>query len=127
MNNLRNVSWSWLAFCVAILANVVAIAGEPRLLPQALLDEGWISLFDGETMFGWQPSGDAKWAIVEGEFRTDGAKPGWLMTTTEWANYELHVKYKAPANTNSGIFLRTPLKPMDPTKDCYEVNIAPED
>ncbi len=97
------------------------------MLPQSLLQDGWISLFDGETMFGWQPSGDAKWEIVDGEIRTDGAKNGWLMTTTEWANYELHVEFKAAANTNSGVFLRTPLKPTDPTKDCYEVNIAPED
>src|SRR3954469_6074647 len=101
MNHLRNVSWCWSAFCVAILANVVAIAGEPQLLPGATLDGGRISLFDGETMFGWQPSGDAKWEVVDREIRTDGAKPGWLMTTTEWANYELHVEYKAPANTNS--------------------------
>ena len=97
------------------------------MLPQQSLNEGWISLFDGETMFGWQPSGDAKWEIVDGEIRTDGAKNGWLMTTTEWADYELHVEFKAAANTNSGVFLRTPLKPTDPTKDCYEVNIAPED
>ncbi len=69
-------------------------AAEPKLLPQELLDDGWISLFDGETQFGWQPSGDAKWEVVDGEIRTDGAKPGWLMTTTEWAKYELHVEFK---------------------------------
>ena len=70
---------------------------EPKLLPQKLLDEGWISLFDGETLFGWQPTGDAKWEVVDGEIRTSGEKPGFLMTTTEWANYELHVEFKAPA------------------------------
>ncbi len=112
--------------CVGVAA-CCALAGEPKLLPQQLLNEGWISLCDGETMFGWQPSGDAKWEIVDGEIRTDGAKSGWLMTTTRWANYELHVEFKAPANTNSGVFLRTPLKPTDPGKDCYEVNIAPKD
>src|SRR6185503_9005766 len=67
-------------------------AGEPSFLPQAKLDDGWISLFDGETMFGWQVSGEAKWEVADGEIRTDGAKPGWLMTTTRWANYELHVE-----------------------------------
>ena len=29
--------------------------------------------------------------------------------------------------TNSGVFLRTALDPKDPTKDCYELNIAPAD
>ncbi len=29
--------------------------------------------------------------------------------------------------TNSGVFLRTPLEPTDPARDCYELNIAPGD
>ncbi len=37
----------------------------------------------------------------------------------------LHVEFKAAKRTNSGVFLRTPLKPTDPAKDCYELNIAP--
>jgi len=49
------------------------------------------------------------------------------MTTTEWADYELSVDFQAPAATNSGIFLRTPMEPKDPARDCYELNIAPAD
>ena len=81
----------------------------------------------GETLYGWQPVGDAKWAVVDGEIRTSGEKPGWLMTTMRWADYELHVEFKADPKTNSGVFLRSALKPTDPAKDCYEVNIAPND
>jgi hypothetical protein len=118
----------WLAFgWLVFVTTGLTAASEPKLLDQKLLDEGWISLFDGETMYGWQPTGDAKWEVVDGEIRTDGSKPGFLMTTTEWADYELHVEFKAPWKTNSGVFLRTPLKPTDPAKDCYEVNIAPPD
>jgi hypothetical protein len=95
--------------------------------------EGWIALFDGQaplegqSLFGWQPTSDANWHVAEGEIRVDAGKEGWLMTTTEFADYELHVEFKAPPSTNSGVFLRTPLTPKDPTKDCYEVNIAPKD
>jgi hypothetical protein len=92
------------------------------------LQDGWISLFDGQTLFGWQPTNDADWHVVDGEIRvTKGSAPGWLMTTSEFADYELHVEFKAPSATNSGVFLRTPLEPTDPTTDCYEVNIAPAD
>lgn len=104
-----------------------ATAAEPKLLPQKLLDEGWISLFDSETLFGWQPVGDVQWEIDNGEIRTAGVAPGFLMTTAEWADYELHVEFKADAKTNSGLFLRTPLNPTDPTKDCIELNIAPRE
>jgi hypothetical protein len=49
------------------------------------------------------------------------------MTADEYGEFELHIEYKAPATTNSGVFLRTSFQPTDPTKDCYELNIAPED
>ena len=102
-------------------------ADEPQLLPQELLDDGWISLFDGETLYGWQKVGEAEWEVADGVVSSEGDKPGWLMTTTEWGDFELHVEFKAPASTNSGVFLRTALEPTDPTKDCYELNIAPPD
>jgi Domain of Unknown Function (DUF1080) len=110
----------FVAFCCAAGA-------APKLLSQQLLDDGWISLFDGETQFGWQPTGDAKWEIVDGEIHTSGDKAGFLMTTTEWAEYLLHIEFKASERTNSGVFLQTPLEPKDPARDCYELNIAPAD
>jgi hypothetical protein len=112
---------------VVIITSCCAISAEPKLLSRELLDEGWISLFDGETLYGWQPVGEAKWEVVDGEIRTDGSKPGFLMTTTRWGNFFLDVEFKAAAKTNSGIFLRTPLEPQDPADDCYELNIAPPD
>lgn len=117
-------------FCsiVVVLAASFSVSGaEPTFLPQELLDEGWISLFDGETLYGWETTGDAKWEIANGEVRTSGEKQGFLMTTTEWADYVLHAEYKADERTNSGVFVRTPLKPTDPASDCYELNIAPAD
>jgi hypothetical protein len=119
--------------CVAVIVPIVAlvcrltISAEPKLLPQQLLDYGWISLFDGESLFGWQPVGEAKWEVKNGEIRTKGEKPGWLMTTTEWADFRLLAEFRAPPDTNSGIFLRTGLQPKDPTRDCFEINIALKD
>jgi Domain of Unknown Function (DUF1080) len=104
-----------------------ATASDPKLLPQKLLDDGWISLLDGETLFGWQPTGKAKWEVHDGEIRTSGDNAGFLMTATRWSDYELHVEFNAAERTNSGVFLRTPLKPSDPGKNCYELNIAPID
>ncbi len=105
----------------------VSFADEPKLLPREMLEEGWIQLFDGETLFGWKPIGEAKWEVKDGEIHTDGAKPGFLMSTTEWADYEFSVEFRAPADTNSGVFLRTAAEPKDPARDCYELNIAPAD
>lgn len=104
----------------------LSLAAEPKLLPKEMLEAGWIQLFDGETLFGWQTVGDAKWEVKDGEVRTSGEKPGFLMTTTEWSDFELSLEFQAPAETNSGVFLRSALEPKDPARDCYELNIAPE-
>ena len=111
---------------LSIFASSTAVRAENELSRKQNRD-GWISLFDGKTMFGWQPTSEADWQVKGGTLKVTSGKPGFLMTTTEFADYELHVEFKAPATTNSGIFLRTPLQPKDPAKDCYEVNIAPID
>jgi hypothetical protein len=100
---------------------------EPELLPRELLEEGWIQLFDGQTLYGWQPIGEAEWEVDGGVISTDGKRPGFLMTTTAWADYELQLEFRAPTTTNSGVFLRTAAIPKDPASDCYELNIAPSD
>jgi hypothetical protein len=96
------------------------------LTPEQIAD-GWISLFDGETLFGWHPTSDANWKVQDGAITVSQGEQGFLMTGVDFADYELHVEFKAPATTNSGVFLRTPLAPADPAKDCYEINLAPQD
>src|SRR5262245_43147529 len=116
-----------LAAVILFAFRISANAYEPALLSRELVDKGWIQLFDGQTLFGWQPTGDAKWEVDGDTVRTAGTAPGFLMTSTEWSDYELHVEFKADAKTNSGVFLRTPIKPTNPAGDCYELNIAPAD
>jgi hypothetical protein len=113
--------------CAVAVSFGDTLGNEPPLLPWELLEEGWIQLFDGETLYGWQPTGDAEWEVQGGEIRTRGEKPGFLMTTTEWADYEFQCEFRAPAATNSGVFLRSALEPKYPAHDCYELNIAPVD
>jgi len=115
------------AATIAIAVFVRPATAEPALLPDDLVQRGWIQLFDGETLFGWQTVGHAEWQVTDGVVRTTGDKPGFLMTTSEFADYELSVEFLASNDTNSGIFLRTPLAPTDPSTDCYELNIAPAD
>lgn len=113
------------AFFILFSSVLFASAAENALAP-AQINKGWIALFDGETLFGWQATSDANWHVENGAITVDSGEEGWLMTTSEFADYELHVEFQAPSATNSGVFLRTPLAPTDPATDCYEVNIAPE-
>ncbi len=97
-----------------------------RLSPEELAD-GWVRLFDGHTLFGWEIESQANWAVNDQAITVDSGENGLLCTSVAWADYELRLEFKSAADTNSGIFLRTPLKPLDPAIDCYEVNIAPGD
>ncbi len=46
------------------------------------------------------------------------------VTTSEFADFQLSVDFKAAEGTNSGVFIRTARELKDPAKDCYEINIA---
>jgi hypothetical protein len=96
-------------------------------LPESLWRQGWISLFDGQSLFGWQAATGANWHVESGSIVVSEGEKGLLCTTFPFSDYELHVEFHAEDSTNSGIFLRTPLRPTDPRVDCYELNIAPPD
>ena len=93
-------------------------------LTSAELADGWISLFDGKTLFGWLANSDLNWSVRDGVIRADKGRPGLLLTTFQLADYEFRCDYRLEQGGNSGIFLRTPLSPKNPAKDCYELNMC---
>ncbi len=93
------------------------------------LSNGWISLFDGQTLFGWVPQGDADWRVEDGAIVVSSGQKCLLCTSCYFDSYVLRVDFRADKETNSGIFLRTAAEvgPDDVTTKCYELNIAPDD
>jgi hypothetical protein len=120
MASLRLVATS----LMLVLIVGAARAAEPNTLTEQEIAEGWMLLFDGETLFGWEPANKADWKAAEGVISVSSGEQGLLCTTSEFADYVLKLDFKCPKGTNSGIFLRTPKKPADPKSDCYELNIA---
>jgi hypothetical protein len=108
-------------------AEKASAAQEPKLLSREELADGWISLFDGETLFGWKAHSKADWHVADGAIVVTEGEKGLLCTTFELADYVLRLEFRSAAGTNSGIFLRTPGVPTDPKSDCYELNIADSD
>jgi len=99
----------------------------PDLLTDAEMQEGWIALFDGQTLYGWEANSDANWRVEDGTIVVDQGEKGLLCTTTEFGDYVLKLDFRSAPMTNSGIFLHTPLQPQAPASDCYELNIADSD
>lgn len=97
---------------------------KPNLLTPQEIADGWIRLFDGETLFGFAPRGDAEWYVEDGVIRHRPDKgAGMLCTTTEFADYQLKVEFWIDAQANSGVFLRCPVSGDITANNSYEVNI----
>jgi hypothetical protein len=101
-----------------------AHGAKPNTLTPEELAEGWILLFDGETLFGWKAASDANWEVSDGAISVSEGEPGLLCTTSQFGDYVLKVDFRSAPGTNSGVFLRTSPKPSDVTSKCYELNIA---
>jgi hypothetical protein len=97
-----------------------------RLDPK-LATEGWVRLFDGHTLFGWESTGKANWRIEKETLMVDKGERSLLSTSTDWMDYELTLEFNADAETNSGVLCKTILDPSDVELECYEINIAPDD
>ena len=96
-------------------------------LTDAEIAEGWISLFDGHSLFGWETNAaDVNWSVAEGAITADSGPKGLLLTYTPFADYRFRCEYRMAAGGNSGVFLRSLHEPKDVLKDCYEVNIVDE-
>lgn len=99
----------------------------PPPAEEKLLEGTEISLFDGETLFGWKATSEADWRVEDGAIVVSSGEPGLLCTTTQFSDYVLKLDFRSDEGTNSGVFLHTPPKLSDVEKDCYELNIADSD
>lgn len=88
---------------------------------------GWISLFDGHSLFGWEANDPGvNWSVADDSITADSGPKGLLLTYTPFSDYQFRCDYRMSAGGNSGVFLRTLREPKDVLKDCYEVNIVDE-
>ena len=112
-----------------IPATLPPVAESPSPLTDEDLADGWLSLFDGETLFGWSAHSEVNWRVEQGAIVADEGAVGLLCTTTQFADFQLRVDFLPEATTNSGVFLRTApvITKDDVTTECYELNIAPAD
>jgi len=115
-------------FCLSIVAIVAMPATAQDAAPNTLTAEeaadGWVLLFDGESLFGWKAANDADWQVEDGAITATEGTPGLIHTRGQYGNYKLKVDFKSVEGGNSGIFLRTSPKPADVQGRCYEINIA---
>jgi hypothetical protein len=112
--------------CTSIIAMLLLSAGlasaqdsKSTGLDPKEVKEGFVSIFDGKTLDGWQ--GDLKGYTAE-----NGAmlcKPGGkIFTTKQYANFILRFEFTLPPGANNGVGIRTPTE-GDPAYNGMEIQI----
>lgn len=86
---------------------------------------GWITLFDGQSLDKFEKSGDANWRLEDGSVVADKGS-GFLVTKTSYGDFELRAEFWVDSKANSGIFIRDENAAKPSTKTGYEVNIYDE-
>ena len=104
-----NVKSLCLWICIVALAMMTAFAAETK-------KDGWISLFDGKTLSGWTPRGDAQWKVEKGAMigQSEGGH-GHIYAAPECTDLEVKGMFRisSPENKgNSGLYFRA-----NPPKD----------
>ena len=97
------------------------------LAPKAVSQEaGWVTLFDGKSLDGWDQVGESNWRVEDGAIVVDkmaGKEPGYLVSKKPYKNFIVRVEFWPSDDANSGIYFRC----LDPKKitdrTCYEANV----
>jgi len=69
----------------------------------------WKPLFDGKTLDGWRPVGNAVWTVEDGCIvgtQDAQSRAGDLITEKQYGDFELEATFKAVWPCNSGIWFR---------------------
>jgi hypothetical protein len=127
-----------LSLTALALATLVGVFGADNTLTAQEKAQGWILLFDGKSLNGWDsggqnnsaakqgtppavglnpracstskavPAGASHWEVAKGLLVPCGDPPGYLTSTADYKDFVLDVDFRTGEDTNSGVFIRSP-------------------
>jgi hypothetical protein len=119
--------WTWAAACTFIgLAVWAATAVRPSAQGAQESPGEWVSLFDGQTLSGWEMlelgrPGSSKWEVKDGALTGTGQPSMLFSPKGGYKNFRIRAEIKINDKGNSGMYVRTP-KEKTFTKG-YEIQI----
>lgn len=84
--------------------------------------QGFVPLFNGVDLSGWQVMGAPSWSVKDGVIECSGEGGGWLRSDGQYRDFILRLEYKVSPGANSGIFVRAKLE-GDPAFTGMEVQV----
>ena len=105
---------------LALFLGFAGFAAPPAVSAQA--GGGWTTVFDGKSLNGWTPIGNANWKLAEGAVQADMGS-GFLVSNQSYGDFELRAEVWVNDDANSGIFIRASNPKEITAMNAYEVNI----
>jgi hypothetical protein len=107
--------------CVLVLAG--AVRADDKALSKADDKDGWISLFDGKKLDGWEVyrKGTGKWKVEDGAIVGTGPASHLFYTAKKFGDLHLKAEVQINDKGNSGMYFRTAFGPGFPRG--YEAQI----
>ena len=96
----------FLVISVSFFMGLVLCAGQ---------EPGWVPLFNGRDLAGWEIHGEEKWTVQGGAIvgETVQGKYGYLATEKSFRDFDLRLRFKAEGGGNSGVFFRSRMREED--------------
>ena len=123
----------WLSLCwlliAAWLSTTLAAASQVVAAPNdSGTPDGWISLFDGKSLDGWQAAEHPQtWRVEDDALLARGQRSHLFYVgdvgNHDFRNFELEVEAKTQPGANSGIYFHTEYQPSGWPDKGYEVQI----
>ena len=119
--------WGLVVLAVAAAASLM---GGSALAGQAADDDGFVTLFNGKDLTGWETNGN--WLVEEGGVLAIKPRPGergwgrfkaYLWAEKAYGDFVLDLEFKIPKGGNSGVFVRVKDK-NNPVRTGIEVQIS---
>ncbi len=111
-------------FPLYLLLTCLLISGSP-----ARAEDGFVELFNGKTLEGWEALPGGKWEVVDGVIVGTSEKTekrhGMLITPARFGDFTLRVVYKATRG-NSGLYFRVDRVPGNVSVHGFQAEIDPE-
>ena len=79
-------------------------------------ERGWIPLFNGKDLSGWQAQGAERWVVEDGAILGESTtgKYGYLTTGKTYKDFVLRLRFKCETDGNSGVFTRSRITGENP-------------
>jgi Domain of Unknown Function (DUF1080). len=121
---MRTISTRAIQF--SLVLGILALAANYGVPKAASQDAGWVTLFDGKSLDGWDQVGESNWHVEDGAVVADkmaGKEAGYLVSKNSYKNLRCAGRILAERQCQQRHLFPLPRSEENHRPDCYEANI----